>query len=351
MTILLVSDSDDSAFACNLLAEQLRRRGQTCLTVGQPLSSKRESPLPLIQPQIHLPVEQLHGSQLLEQASAIGLFLRNPERLASFIRSHRELAHHQGRRPIPIFSGPLSASLGDRLMGQLHEALCCDLLLLPGQRQLDAVEAVIRHWPESAWRPKLLGMGLWFLPERPARGSLNAGSAKPPHHLLALVQENAPTVLGGKSQLLRQLIQWAERSTDWSVVVQRDRSWERHQPWIPKFKAAEWTLPDNLTFAEPGQLLSHLAGCSACLGVSSPWALAAMAWGRQTLIVGDYGIHTNEGTTSWFGCGAMHRLQSIETLDQLLELPPHNASWLDAMGWAIHDGADRLIQALKPWNR
>ena len=76
-----------------------------------------------------------------------------------------------------------------------------------------------------------------------------------------------------------------------------------------------------------------------------------MAWGRQTLIVGDYGIHTNEGTTSWFGCGAMHRLQSIEHLDQLLELPPHNASWLDAMGWAIHDGADRLIQALKPWNR
>ena len=62
MTIVLVSDSDDSAFACNLLAEQLRRRGQTCLTVGQPLSSNRESPLPQIEPQIHFPVEQLHAT-------------------------------------------------------------------------------------------------------------------------------------------------------------------------------------------------------------------------------------------------------------------------------------------------
>ena len=100
-------------------------------------------------------------------------------------------------------------------------------------------------------------------------------------------------------------------------------------------------------FAAPGQLLSQLAHCSACLTISSPWAMTAMAWGRRTMLVGDYGIHTNEGTTSWFGCGSMHRMRSLQGLDQLLELPATNPTWLESMGWGIHDGIDRLIQALQ----
>ena len=43
----------------------------------------------------------------------------------------------------------------------------------------------------------------------------------------------------------------------------------------------------------------------------------------------------------------MHRLQSIDHLDQLLDLPPVNTSWLQSMGWGVHDGAARLIRRLE----
>ena len=46
-----------------------------------------------------------------------------------------------------------------------------------------------------------------------------------------------------------------------------------------------------------------------------------MAWGRQTFMIGDYGIHTTQGTTAFFGSGSMHRLKTIDQLDQLLALP------------------------------
>ena len=71
-----------------------------------------------------------------------------------------------------------------------------------------------------------------------------------------------------------------------------------------------------------------------------------MAWGRQTFVIGDYGIHTTQGTTAFFGSGSMHRLKTIDQLDQLLALPPVNASWLQSMGWGVHDGTTRLIRCL-----
>ena len=347
MTILLISDDDRSALACNLLAAQLKTRGQTCLTAGLSVDPKRDSPFPLSRPQVTLSPEALLASSLVETASALGVFLKTPEKLKGFIESHRNLATQRDRPAAPVFSGPLQASLGDDLMQQLYDHLECDLLLLPGERQHQAVTAVTQHWPTESPPPRLLKTGLWFMPERPPLGSLNGGRSTPPHLLVALVQETAPSATGGKAQLLRQLAQWAQASPDWSVVVQRDYSLDPELHWIPDFKPEEWSLPNNLVFAAPGQLLSHLASCSACVTVSSPWAMTAMSWGRKTMVVGDYGIHTKEGTTSWFGSGSMHRLRSIQHLDQLLELPDTNQVWLESMGWEVHDGVDRLINALE----
>ena len=347
MTILLFSDNDRSALACNLLADQLRTRGQPCLTAGLSQNQEKESPLPFLQPQVCLSLDALLASNLREQVSALGLFLSEPKELKVFIESHRNLSALRGHPAAPVFSGPLQASLGDQLMQELHDNLGCDLLLLPGVRQQQSVNAVIQHWPSDIRRPRLLTAGLWFMPERPPRGYLSGGHATHPHRLVALVQDTAPTATGGRSRLLLQLIHWAEASPDWSVVIQRDDSWERGSTWVPRFQPSEWSLPDNLAFAAPGQLLSHLANCSACITVSSPWAMTAMAWGKKTILVGDYGIHTNEGTTSWFGCGSLHRLHSIRQLDQLLDLPDSNQLWLESMGWGIHDGVDRLIKTLE----
>ena len=351
MTILLISDDHQSALACELLALELRKRGKRCLTLATPewASSLKatHSPLPPCNPQITMGLDALVGSSLLEQASAVGLFLRDPVQLERFATSHRNLTRHQGRRAAPIFSGPLQASLGDSLAQELHERLCCDLMILPGERQERALQSLTQHWPIKVPLPQLLSVGFWYSPERPPQGNLNGGMPRPPHHLLILAQDRVPTANGGKTQLLRQLIRWAETAPEWTLTVQRDQAWSDDEPWIPGYDPNQWDLPPNLVFAAPGQMLSHLASCSVCLSISSHWAMTAMTWGRQTILVGDYGIHTNEGTTSWFGCGCMHRLRGVQSPDQLLELPKVNQTWLESMGWGIHDGAQRLINRLE----
>lgn len=347
MTILLVSDDDRSALACNLLADQLKRRGQGCLTVGPPGSPLQESPLPVQSPDIPLGLMDLLGTDLLNSASAIGIFVQDDDQIQPFARACRALARERNQRPAVLFSGPLDPALGDDLTHQLCQRLCCDLVLFTGDRHLREANAITQHWPDELDTPKLLSIGLWHAPERPPRGSLHGRPAQPPHTLLALVQADIPTQIGAKAQLLRQLISWAEASPEWSIVIQRDHAWNSGQPWISKFKPEDWSLPPNLVFAMPGQLLTQLATCSACLSISAFWSLTAMVWGHPTMLVGDYGIHADQGTSSFFGSGVMHRMRSITHLDQLLELPSPNQAWLESMGWGIHDGADRLLRCLR----
>jgi hypothetical protein len=196
MTILFVSDDDRSALACQLLAQQLEQRGQKCLTIGPALSSRRDSPLPSVAPQIPLNLMDLLGHELLKSASAVGLFIRRKDQLQRFTNAHRELARQRGVRPAVVFSGPLEASLGDKLVRQLSDVQCCDLLVVPGDRQRRELEAITQFWPESVDSPSIEAIGHWFSPERPPLGALNGGTAKPPHTLLALVVEAIPTQSG-----------------------------------------------------------------------------------------------------------------------------------------------------------
>ena len=179
MTILLVSDDDRSAFACQLLAQQLRQRGQACLTVGPGLSSRQDSPLPAVTPQIPLSLMDLLGHELLKSASAVGVFIRRSDHLQRFSHAHRELARQRGERPALVFSGPLQASLGDRLVQELSERQCCDLLVVPGSSTTGA-QGDHAVWSTTSETPEIEAMGLWFLPERP----LSEPSTAAHHHRL-----------------------------------------------------------------------------------------------------------------------------------------------------------------------
>ena len=133
---------------------------------------------------------------------------------------------------------------------------------------------------------------------------------------------------------------------EWRVIVVRDHVANARQPWLKKFSPEEWAFPTNMAFAASGQMLQLLATCSACLSVSSPWLMAPMIWGRHCLVVGDFGVHTEQGTTTFFGSGVMQRLNAKSHLDQMTALPAVNQLWLRSMGWGIHDGVDRLLQRL-----
>ena len=234
-----------------------------------------------------------------------------------------------------MFSGPLVPLVGDALIQDLSLRLGCDLLLVSGEHQRRQLRSLTFNWPTSLRVPPVICTGFWFPQDAPC-----APTQKP--LLLALIQERIPTHLGAHEHLLRQLNSWARQRPNWTVMLQSAHSWSA----TTTLMANDEPLANNLLEAAPGQLLPLLGSCTACLTVSSPWSLAAMAWGRIPIIVGDYGIHDEQNTTGFFGCGAMHRLRSIPHLDAVRELPMANQAWLDGNGADITNGPQRLAKAL-----
>ena len=83
MTLLLVSDGGLERSACLQMAEALEQQGERCITAGPTLQG--HEPLPTAAPQLNIEVQQLAAHPLLDQVSAIGLFLQNPDEIPRFI--------------------------------------------------------------------------------------------------------------------------------------------------------------------------------------------------------------------------------------------------------------------------
>ena len=333
MSIVLISDGALERVGCGRLTETLQQRNRPCLTVGPALPSLQ--PLSKLETEVMMDPLQLLGHPLLEQASAIGLFLRKPQDVRRFVRAYRAICRYSGQPAAPVFSGPLIPLVGDALVQDLIERCCCDLLLVSGEMQLNQVQAMTFNWGGHHPWPETIATGFWF-------ESKPSGPPSAQRMLLALIQEGIPSYPGATNQLLRQLKTWARRNPSWTVVLQRDHAW---RPDRPLFEG-QTVLPSNLVCASPGQMLPLLGSCTACLTVSSPWICAAMQWGAIPMIVADYGIHGRQGTTGFFGSGTMHHLRTVRHLDDLLNLPGVNRSWLDSIGGAISNGTDRLLNAL-----
>ena len=338
MTLLLVSDGGLERSACLLMAEALEQQGQRCITAGPTLQGHQ--PLAIPPQQLNIELQHLAAHPLVDQVSAIGLFLQNPDQIQPFIQAQQSLCSARGRPAATVFSGPLVPLVGDALIRDLTLRMGCDLLLVSGEHQRRQLQSLTFNWPASLPVPPVISTGFWFPQAAPC-------APAPQHLLLALIQEQIPTHIGARDQLLRQLNTWARQRPDWTVMLQRDHSWTTTTPLMP----SDDTLADNLLEATPGQLLPLIGSCTACLTVSSPWSLVAMTWGRIPIIVGDYGIHDQQNTTGFFGCGAMHRLRSIPHLDAISELPAANQTWLDSMGADITDGGNRLVEALRKLTR
>ena len=336
MTIVLISDGELEHAGCRHLAAGLRRLGRPCLTVATPLQGLQPLPVSPADLTIETP-GQLLSSALLLEASAIGLFLRNAADVATFIRSYRARMKATARPPVPLFSGPLRPLVGDALMEDVSHRLMADLLMLSGPVQQEQLRASSRHWPAELRPPAVVTTGFWF----PMTAPDNAPRSS--KLLVALIQKDIPSHQGAHEQLIRQLQRWANQHPDWTIVLQRDHGWPSGQPLLGNANG----LPANLVEAAPGQMLELLARCDICLSVSSPWSLAAICWGGQALMVGDYGIQAEQDTVGWFGCGAMHRLRDIKNLNALQGHPAINRAWLDGIGGAIGDSAERLLQSLE----
>ena len=332
MSIVLVCDGALEQYSCHRFADAWRQLGRRCLVVGPPMADER--PLPNRPCDVTLHPRELLGSMVLEHASAIGLFLRNPSDIEAITTGYRAHRQSRGLWTAPIFSGPLIPLSGDELIDALLRRLSCDLMIVSGDDQLKQLKAITNLWPAELTKPQLMATGFWFPATSPTPPS-------PKPLLVVLLQNEIPTHIGAKEQFIRLLKRWAHEQSEWTVVLQPDHPW-RPTPTV----GTGHTNPTNFVEAAPEQMLGLLSQCTACLSVSSPWSLVAMMWGRIPVVVGDYGIQAEQHTTNFFGCGAMHRLRDLGGLDKMKELPLVNQDWLEAMGGSIQDGPARLLIGL-----
>ena len=87
MTLLLVSDGGLERYACLRMAEALEDQGQRCITAGPPLQGYQ--PLATPAPQLIIDLAQLPAHPLLDEVSAIGLFLQDPKQVQLFIQTYQ----------------------------------------------------------------------------------------------------------------------------------------------------------------------------------------------------------------------------------------------------------------------
>jgi hypothetical protein len=347
MHIVLVAGDPQADYACGLLAVELESLGASCLLVRPPLSPRMGPPCEPVEGVDTLqctPAELLCHNVLLN-AEALGVFLSG-EDLTNFVSNYRQICRLQGRKAATVFSGPIFPLGGDALVADLLPRLSCDLVCLHGERQLAEYADLTRHWPAAP--PAAINLGFWFMPESPPDGGLvGLQPANPPHTLVVLAQAQLPSPVGSMARMLRILVALADAAPHWRVLIQRDHSVQSGQPWLSAKQGGLDELPANLAFGAVENLPLILGRASACLTLSSPWVLTAMAWGRACMLIGDYGIRTDQGSALFFGSGVMGRLDALEHLDALLNPPPLNRDWLNELGWAVDDGPIRLLRALQ----
>lgn len=351
MRIILVAGDYHADYACALLTLELESLGANCLLVRSPPAPGQWTPYETVEgiSSLQLTPEQLLCQSMLLEADALGVFLSGAG-LESFVTSYRQICAQHNLKPAVVFSGPVFPLSGDAMVADLLPRLSCDLLCLHGERQLAEYADLTRHWPLPA--PAALALGFWFMPESPPDGGLlGPQETQQAHTLVVLAQAGLPSPIGSQVQMLRLLAGLAEAAPHWRVLIQRDHTSESGKPWLSVKQGKPKKIPANLTFGAVENLPLILGRCSACLTLSSPWILTAMAWGRSCVVMGDHGIRTDHGLDMFFGSGVIGRLNGIGHLDSLLNPPPPNRDWLHGLGWAIDDGPRLLLRTLSELTR
>lgn len=346
MTIVLVADSD-AQYACRILAGQFEELGEPCLLVCSPKENSLQLPFSDARraAELRLTPAELLSQPFLIEADALGVFFSGSQ-LETFVGNYRQLCHLQKRKPAPVFSGPIYPLVGDDLVADFISRLSCDILCLHGERQLAEYEELTMHW--SIPHPKAVQLGFWFMEESPSTYvHFNSQQANAAKTLAVLVQKHQPSSAKEKARMIRLLINLARNSPEWHILIQRDYIAEAKSAWLSVKDGRPKSLPANLSFGVPENLPRLLETCTACITLSSPWVFAAMAWGRPSMVMGDYGFRTDHGSHLFFGSGVMTRLDTVEHLDQLMSPPPLNQIWLGSLGWDITDGPQQLLQILR----
>lgn len=348
MRLGLICDGEPGVSACWRLGRDLQLLGAsvTLIAPGPPHATSALGPgnpswlslSPLV----------AATSELVFELDALGVFLEGAA-LGQFREVHRTAAQLRGRKPALLFTGPIRPLCGDALMEDLIPRLGFDLICVQGEAQSEELHWLLRSCGASGQASEKLG--LWCLDTDPIG---HAPTQDPV--LLVLDQPEVPPSPFANGVLYQRLRTIALDTPSWQIRLQPDAPLAEDPALWPDTSLLWHALTDrrrpaNLQLGEADDLESALMHASACLGIASSWLITAMVWGKPTVVLGDYGIRTDFNGPLFFGSGCMQRLADCLPLERLRTLPPVNAHWLDARGWAIADGPARLLRRLEGWLR
>jgi hypothetical protein len=225
--IILLADSNAAIYACGLLADELAQQGLKCVVVTTEDENNVSSPVATTPPgnrnaiRLNCTLKQILHSPLIIKAKAVGAFIK-ANNIEAFATEYRQICQLHGRQPAPVFSGPVFPLSGDLLINDLLPRLCCDLICLHGQRQIEEARDLMHRWTNPV---PTVALGFWFMPEAPDDGGLvGADTPKPPHTLVVLTQKGLPNLPGAQRRIMRLISEKASASPHWRVLVQPDHT-------------------------------------------------------------------------------------------------------------------------------
>lgn len=338
MQLGLICSEFQGLAASELLATGLQRCGarMTLLSPDPPKNRKLDW--------LPLPPLQAASSELLHHFDAVGVLLEG-EAAAEVRQVHRQAASLRQRPAVSLFSGPIRPLCGDALSADLLPRLGFELLCLQGDAQQQHLRWLLQNGA-VAEQPSV-SIGLWCLPTAPIGHSPSQAPL-----LVVLDQPQIPASPFANGVLHERLGAVARDCPHWQIRLQPDAPLPADPDHWPQSSLC-WhhrqaqQAPANLQMGAAEDLIWALSQASACLGIGSDWLLPAMIWGKPTVVLADYGIRTDFNGPLFFGSGVMHRLSDCLPLERLQTLPGPNAAWLDSLGWAIADGPQRLLRALR----
>ncbi|MCP9928022.1 DUF6716 putative glycosyltransferase [Cyanobium sp. CH-040] len=344
MRLALISDTPGALEACRLLGRQLQAAGAEVTLIAAPtLAHEHGAASPPDAPTLALEPLAAAASELLDHVDAAGVFVE-PQTLQPFLEVRRQAERLRGRPACPLFTGPPLPLVGDALSADLLPRLGYDLICLQGPVQVEELGWLIRGTPHAAQAHEPIG--LWGLPIEPIGTTVSREPL-----LVVLEQEAVPAGAKDKALLYRRLRSLALAAPDWTVRLQPDyplsadpEEWD--ETALAWHHGLDTERPANLQIGRRDDLTLNLMLAWACVGISSPWLLSAMVWGKPAAVVADYGIRTDFDGPLFFGCGLMRQLADCLPLEELLSSPRANPGWLAGLGWTIADGPQRLLRRL-----
>jgi hypothetical protein len=346
LELLLVADSDSQLLACQALTRLGNDRDVRFTVNAIPREGTPQSVLQAVGRGAslwQLTPRQLLSDPRLDAFAAIGVYLTG-SKLAEF-RSTYHLSRQQRQRPRrPLFCG-FNGVVLERFEEAIAWRLGYDLICLNGPRDQARLELLLRHTPFQGQRTVLTGLGRQpSLVETPV-------TVERPRRMVFAEQVVMPAALAERRRLVRILARLARRSPEWELLIK-----PRVAPHESTFHAVDThishTLRDTLGSPPANLRLSYaplpeLLAQSRLLGTVSSTALFdALDLGCRAVVMDDFGLRPDLGTTFFAGSGLLRSLATADDLDSLAAAADPDPAWLHWVGYHPQFSPANLLEAL-----